>query len=306
MGWIDDVTELYVSIRLQKNDETDGGNQHALEIAAVELKNGVETGWDFCCVIERIHAFEQWTHIERAQSQLQLTELLTRINDAVLYTYCGQIDYLPLERLLKQLNLPKLSANALFGDAIQERARRRFVHHSCDLLWVTQHLGISHDDNRMTALQEAQLLAQIAPKLLLMDKPKGMDWGMFERIELQRLNQIRQTYDIHGYVLFQTDADASGLVENENGYCVLTSINHRWVWQHNAMSDGQIQVMNAVQMRIDALIDARIMARNNEIIESKSRFDANGVIYFDVQGIRLVWLSDDEMFNLMKEGHVDG
>ena len=306
MGWIDDVTELYVSIRLQKNDETDAGNQHTLEIAAVELKHGVETGWDFCCAIQSIHAFEQSTHIERTQSQLQLTELLTRINDAVLYTYCGQIDCLPLERLLKQLNLPKLSANALFGDAIQERARRRFVHHSCDLLWVAQHLGISHDDNRMTALQEAQLLAQIAPKLLLMDKPKGMDWGMFERIELQRLNQIRQTYDIHGYVLFQTDADASGLVENENNPCLVTSISHRWVWQHNAMSDGQIQVMNAVKMRIDALIDACIMAKNNEIIESKSRFNANGVIYFDVQGIRFVWLSDDEIFNLMKEGHVDG
>ncbi|AXF85368.1 hypothetical protein DTO96_101098 [Ephemeroptericola cinctiostellae] len=306
MGWIDDVTELYVSIRHQKNDETDESNQHTLEIAAVELKHGVETGWDFCCAIQRIHAFEQWTHIERAQSQQQLTEFLTRINDAVLYTYYGQIDCLPLERLLKQLNLPKLSANALFGDAIQERARRRFVHHSCDLLWVAQQLGISHDDNRMTALQEAQLLAQITLKLLLTDKPKEMDWGMFERIELQRLNQIRQTYDIDGHVVFQTDADTSGLLENENGHCVVTSINHRWVWQHNAMSDGQIQVMNVVQMRIDALIDARIMARKNEAVESKSRFDANGVIYFDVQGIRLVWLSDGEVFNLMKEGNVDG
>ena len=64
--------------------------------------------------------------------------------------------------------------------------------------------------------------------------------------------------------------------------------------------------MNAVQMRIDALIDACIMARKNEAVESKSRFNANGVVYFDVQGIRLVWLSEDEMFNLMKEVNVDG
>ena len=306
MSWIDELTELYVSIRLQKNNETDEGNQPTLEIAVVEVKHGMTTGWCFCCAIKHTHAVEQWTHIERAQSQQQLTELLTRINDAVLYTYCGLIDCLPLERLLKQLNLPKLNTNAFFGDAIQERARRRFVHHSCDLLWVAQQLGISHDDNRMTALQEAQLLAQIAPQLLLMDRAKVIDWSMFERIELQCLSQIRETYDIHGYVIFQTNADANGLVERENNPCLVTSINYRWVWQHNAMSDGQVQVMNAVQMRIDALIDARIMARNNEIIESKSRFDANGVIYFDVQGIRLVWLSDDEMFNLMKEGHVDG